>query len=167
MIQWYYSKNGTPFGPVEQEEICAKLATGEIAPTDQVWRDGMANWLPAAQVPELANRSLVSPAIGKMTASPYRPPSVNQDFSPEHGGPPIPTYLWQSIVVTIFCCWPFGIPAIVNAAKVDGLKARGDYHGALAASADAKKWCMISVGLWVVFIGLGLVFGFISFVVRY
>jgi hypothetical protein len=69
--------------------------------------------------------------------------------------------LWQSIVVTIFCCWPFGIPAIVNAAKVDGLKARGDYHGAMDAAASAKKWCMISVGLWAVFIvivfGLSLV----------
>jgi Interferon-induced transmembrane protein/GYF domain 2 len=164
-MQWYYSKNGTQAGPVEQEEIFAKMASGEISPTDQVWRDGMASWLPANQVPELANRSLVAPATGEMTTSPYRPPSANQDFSPIHSGPPIPTYLWQSIVVTLFCCWPFGIPAIVNAAKVDGLKARGDYHGAMAASASAKKWCMISVGLWVVFIVIVFVLSLVGAIV--
>ena len=73
-------------------------------------------------------------------------------------GLPIPNYLWQSIVVTILCCWPFGIPAIVYAAKVDGLKSRGDIAGAMEASANAKKWCLVAVVSWVVIIVLWLVF---------
>ena len=72
-------------------------------------------------------------------------------------GANIPNYLWQSIVVTIFCCWPFGIPAIVYAAKVDGLKARGDIAGAMAASASAKTWCTVSAGIVLGFAVLWLI----------
>jgi hypothetical protein len=64
----------------------------------------------------------------------------------------IQTYLWQSIVVTVLCCLPFGIPAIVYAAKVDGLRARGDIAGAMAASKSAKMWCSISLGLGLLYI---------------
>jgi len=68
-------------------------------------------------------------------------------------------YLVWSILVTLFCCLPFGIAAIVNAAKVDGLWSSGDYYGAQRAAAQAKKWCAWSVGLGLVIIVLyGLMF---------
>ena len=88
-------------------------------------------------------------------SSPYTPPT--SQASPLPPGQEIPNYLWQSIVVTIFCCWPFGIPAIVYAAKVDSLKARGDISGAMAASASAKTWCMVSVGVIVALICLWMI----------
>lgn len=62
----------------------------------------------------------------------------------------IPNYLWQSIVVTILCCWPVGIPAIVFAAKVNGLVAAGQLAEAREASAKARMWCWISFGLGIV-----------------
>lgn len=49
-------------------------------------------------------------------------------------------YLAQSILVTIFCCLPFGIVGIVYAAKVAGLFAAGNFEAAEAASRNAKKW---------------------------
>ncbi|MFP6876973.1 MAG: CD225/dispanin family protein, partial [Roseibacillus sp.] len=59
----------------------------------------------------------------------------------------IPNYLVPAILVTIFCiCWPFGIPAIIFAAKVDGMVARGDIAGALNASNKAKMWTWITFG---------------------
>ena len=70
---------------------------------------------------------------------------------------PVPNYLWQSIVVTILCCWPLGIPAIVYAAKVDGLSARGDIQGAMSASASAKRWCWIALGAWGVVVAIYLI----------
>jgi hypothetical protein len=51
---WYYARGGQQFGPVPAEEVKGKLASGELSPQDLVWRDGMANWQPAATVPELA-----------------------------------------------------------------------------------------------------------------
>ena len=120
-MQWYYSKNGVQLGPVEETELRAKLGNGEIAGTDMVWREGMTDWLPAARVPDLAMLtapSSVSQLGSDADTSPYSPPiSAPYQQTP---GLPIPNYLWQSIVVTILCCWPFGIPAIVYAAKVMG-----------------------------------------------
>ena len=62
----------------------------------------------------------------------------------------VPNFLWQSIVVTILCCLPLGIPAIIFAAKVNGLVASGNIDEAKAVSAKAKMWCWISFGLGIV-----------------
>lgn len=152
-MQWYYSKNGTQLGPVAQGELISKLASGEVSQADLVWKDGMADWIPAAQVAELRTAvqspaaSATNPAEVSANPSPYTAPGTNY---PQVAGTnpnlPIPNYLWQSIVVTILCCWPLGIPAIVFAAKVDGLKSRGDIAGAMAASANAKRWTWIAFG---------------------
>ncbi len=53
---------------------------------------------------------------------------------------PPKNYLIESILVTIFCCMPFGIVGIVNAAQVNTKFNLGDYDGALKASKDAQKW---------------------------
>lgn len=50
-----------------------------------------------------------------------------------------------AILTTLFCCLPFGIMAIINASKVDGLYSRGDYAGAQAAADDAGKYVKYSV----------------------
>lgn len=49
-------------------------------------------------------------------------------------------YLIESILVTIFCCLPFGIVGIVFAAQVNTKFEAGDYDGALKDSKEAKKW---------------------------
>lgn len=69
-------------------------------------------------------------------------------------------YLAWSIVVTLLCCWPFGIPAIVNSAKVNGLYDRGEYNQAQEASNKAKKWIkwtVIAAAIfWVLYIVLAI-----------
>jgi hypothetical protein len=49
-------------------------------------------------------------------------------------------YLVEAILITIFCCQPFGIVGIVFSSQVNSKYAAGDYNGALQASKDAKKW---------------------------
>ena len=61
--------------------------------------------------------------------------------------PALPNYLAQSILVTLFCCLPFGIPAIVYAAQVNGKLQVGDVQGAMDASQKAKTWCWVSFGV--------------------
>lgn len=67
--------------------------------------------------------------------------------------PPMPPKNWlvESILVTIFCCLPFGIAGIVFASQVNSKWAVGDYAGAQQASLDAGKWTKI--GFW---IGIGV-----------
>lgn len=76
--------------------------------------------------------------------------------------PHVPNYLAQAILVTIFCCIPFGIPAIVFAAQVNSKLAAGDIDGARDSSRKAKMWTWIAfgVGLAVIVIWLILVLGF-------
>lgn len=54
MIAWYYAKDGRQNGPVSLEELIRLLATGTISAGDLVWREGMAAWTPAGEIPELA-----------------------------------------------------------------------------------------------------------------
>jgi len=62
-------------------------------------------------------------------------------------GQEAPHYLAQSILVTVLCCWPFGIPAIVFSAQTMSRNAAGDYQGALECSKKAKMWGWLSFGL--------------------
>ena len=144
-MSWYYTNNGVQVGPVAIEEIKAMLADGRIKPSDMVWKEGMENWLPVSQVPEL--NVAAPPAQMQAPAPPYQSPLAQQTTVQ---GADIPNYLWQSIAVTLLCCLPFGIAAIVYASKVDGLKMAGDLAGARQASENAKKWTIYSVVGWVI-----------------
>ena len=55
----------------------------------------------------------------------------------------VPNYLVQAILVTLFCCLPFGIVAIVYAAQVNGRVQAGDTQGAISASQSVKMWSWI------------------------
>ena len=71
------------------------------------------------------------------------PPPTPPPSSAPAGGPAVPNYLWQSIVVTLCCCPPFGIVSIIFALQVNSKLAAGDYAGALQASKNAKTWLLI------------------------
>ena len=73
---------------------------------------------------------------------------------------PIPTHMVDAILATIFCCLPFGIPAIVYAAQVNSRIAAGDLEGAMRASKNANKWVHISV--WI-----ALLLGLLSAIIRF
>jgi hypothetical protein len=70
----------------------------------------------------------------------------------------VPNYLVQAILVTVCCCMPFGIPAIVFAAQVNTKLGRGDVLGAQESSRKAKMWCWVAfwLGLVANLIGVGL-----------
>jgi hypothetical protein len=69
-----------------------------------------------------------------------------------HGRPP-KNWLVESILVTLFCCVPFGIVAIIYASKVNGLYHGGAHTEALKASDRAKTWVLWSFGVGL-FLGL-------------
>lgn len=64
------------------------------------------------------------------------------------------TYLTEAILVTIFCCTPFGIVAIVYAAMAKGKLEAGDYAGASELANKAKTWCLVSLILGMVAIAI-------------
>lgn len=66
---WYYSKNGMQLGPLSQEELASKATSGEVLASDLIWREGMTDWKPMAQVAEFQNSSgpVMPPPVGMIT----------------------------------------------------------------------------------------------------
>jgi hypothetical protein len=58
----------------------------------------------------------------------------------------VPNYLIPAIL-SIFCCWPLAIVAIIFAAQVNGKAAAGDIQGAMESSKKAKLFSFIAIGL--------------------
>jgi interferon-induced transmembrane protein len=58
----------------------------------------------------------------------------------------VPNYLIPAIL-SLFCCWPLAIVAIIFAAQVNGKVQSGDIQGAIDASKKAKLFSFISIGL--------------------
>lgn len=64
-MEWYYAKHGKQEGPVDLATLQSKVTSGEIAPTDLIWREGMAEWTAAGEVSEVssgADREAAAPA---------------------------------------------------------------------------------------------------------
>jgi len=77
-------------------------------------------------------------------SQPWNPPP------PPVGGPSnIPNYLVPAIL-SLFCCWPLAIVAIIFAAQVNGKVQSGDLAGAMDASKKAKMFSFIAIGLGLV-----------------
>ena len=87
-------------------------------------------------------------------------PAAGRPPQPVYGQQPpeIPTRLVQAILVTLFCCQPFGIVAIVYAAMASSKVSAGDYYGAMECSRKATTWCWAA--FWLGLIPMLLYAGF-------
>lgn len=167
MKQYYYvNKYGQQAGPISVGQFSA---CGIMKDT-LVWCEGMSEWKKAEEVEEL--KHLFAPAT--TNCPPPLQPSVapQPPIAPGSNGAGIPpagptdqcpnNYLVWTILATIFCCWPLGIPAIVYATKVEKLWRAGDCAGAQQASEQAKMWCFISLGGGVLTFIVSFAFSFLS-----
>ena len=55
MALWYYGNDGQRIGPVEENDFRAMIAQGRIGTQTPVWREGMVDWQPLGQLPELSS----------------------------------------------------------------------------------------------------------------
>jgi hypothetical protein len=181
MKQWYYSGEGSQLGPVSEDELLGILNRGEIGGSSLVWHEGMADWIPLSQFPDLLARA--TPGASMPAATLQRPDislpprdmagSVPLPQPPAYHGnyisPVIPTYMWQSVVALVISagmmmviCLPIGMPfaivALVYASKVEGLRLQGRLMEAESASKSAKLWMIISYVLsGIIFLCLAVV----------
>jgi Interferon-induced transmembrane protein len=87
---------------------------------------------------------------------------MSQNWTPPPaagGSATVPNYLVPAII-SIFCCWPLAIAAIIFATQVNGKVAAGDVAGAEDASKKAKLFSFIAIGIGLLFyIVMGLIYG--------
>jgi len=70
------------------------------------------------------------------------------------------TWMLESILATLFCCWAIGLVGIFKAWNVKKLYKAGDYAGAKQASEEAAKFVKWSVIV-------GIIVAVISFFTTY
>ena len=62
--EWYYQSGGERCGPVSGGELKALAQSGQLLPTDLIWKEGKSDWRPASNVKGLfadSHRSQVEP----------------------------------------------------------------------------------------------------------
>jgi hypothetical protein len=68
---WHYTVGDDQFGPVSADELKKLAAGGKISPTDQVWKEGMDDWMSASDMQGLfADAAGKSSAIKEMQVAP-------------------------------------------------------------------------------------------------
>lgn len=132
MSAYYIVKPGSqePMGPMSAEQIRQGVMAGTITMDYLFSTPGATEWKPLAQLPGL-NMGVPGASVAP-------------------AGPRPDNYLVWSILVTILCCWPLGIYAIIKSASVNGLWEQGKCSEAQAAANSAKTACIWSAVLGVV-----------------
>ncbi len=84
--------------------------------------------------------------------------SQNWTPPPAAGGTAtVPNYLVPAII-SIFCCWPLAIVAIIFATQVNSKVAAGDMAGAEDASRKAKLFSYIALGIGILEIIFAIIY---------
>lgn len=81
---WFFAKDGAQQGPVEQEELLKRLASGELSAETLVWREGLADWMPLGKCEELKTAPPATPAAPVAPEEPAEVMSPGLDeFAPK------------------------------------------------------------------------------------
>lgn len=79
--QWWYVNEGARLGPVNPEELAELFSEGPVTVSTLVWTEGMPQWKPMGDFPEL----LLKPPPPPVSATHGHPPPL-----PQSGPPPLP-----------------------------------------------------------------------------
>ena len=147
-MKYFIVENNQPAGPFEIEELVRK----GIKADDLVWCEGMEQWTSASNISEIMAALNRCPGIPPVMPLNMNQPPVykteQEPAAPEQVVSTMPampnTWLVASIIVTLFCCAPFGIAAIVYAARVETLWQTGRYEDAEKTSGKAKNGRLIA-----------------------
>jgi arsenate reductase-like glutaredoxin family protein len=69
---WHVALNGQQSPPLSWSQVHQYLQSGQINAATMVWKAGLATWLPAGQVPELAR--YLTAQVAPLTSPPASPP---------------------------------------------------------------------------------------------
>lgn len=169
---WIYL-NGVQQGPYTFDEL-RRLPIDVSTP---VWYDGLPQWTPAGQAPATAplfappSQAWQHPQPGAgqwqqpqgaqwsaqqqwQQGQPWQAPGQPQYVQ----APPRPaTYLIWAILITVLCCSPLSIAAIVTGAITNSRYNSGDYAGAQRMSNTTEWLIILSILLGVLTLPLSLI----------
>lgn len=154
---WIHT-GGVQNGPYTKEQIAAM----HLPAATPVWYEGLAQWMPACQAPELADLFAPESAEGSEstgevvesvcveTRESGTQPAWAAAATAEQLPPRPATFLAWSIILTLCCCTPFSLAAVVCGAITNMRYGRGDYEGARRMSRATEWLVIISITLGIV-----------------
>jgi hypothetical protein len=89
-VAYYVDMIGAVEGPHRLEALIGMAAVGAITADTRVWKTGLTTWVPAGQLPELAQALAGPPPLAGQTPPPPPPPPVNEVPPPVPPPPPPP-----------------------------------------------------------------------------
>lgn len=114
MAQWYYGDNGQQTGPVDEDTVRSAIAAGQLTPQTLVWREGMPNWLPLQQVPELTGGTMLPAYSQNPYGAPYAQPYQGYVAPPGNSGLAIASMVCGIVgVIMCYFCGLAGIAAVI------------------------------------------------------
>lgn len=97
--EWHVSIDGSQSGPLTAQQIRSLAASGQLKPTDHIWKDGMSEWVSASSVKGLFPKSPPSPPRPPASPLPSRPADPRQK-NPAAAGTSPPGWVSFSEAVT-------------------------------------------------------------------
>lgn len=155
MKEYYYLVGQMKMGPYSLEELLKQ----PIARDTKVWYDGLPDWVNAVDMPEFSGHFSTPPPPPPPSSVPPPPPQQRAQQRQAVGSMP-KNWLIESILVTLFCCLPFGIAGIIFASRVESRYYAGDLEGAEHNAREAAKWTKIGF-----FVGVGVIVLYFLFIV--
>lgn len=143
--KWYYSGvDGTPHGPWAWKVMQQYVREGSIRSETLIWAPHLGSeWRRADTIEGLFESQAAGSAPPPLPVA--RVAHVRK----------INNHLGFAIAMTVLCCLPTGIVAILYATSVEGLAAQGKIAAARRAANKAKTWAWISMPVGLV---LGLAY---------
>ena len=145
--EWYFVRNHQQHGPVTWGGMRAMAGAGNLLPADLVWRPGMAQWQPAAEVEGLFAPAAVGGPAGQ---DPETSPAGTAEPAWSQPVPPSPGYAPPGYAPPGYA--PPGQPLPVQPLTYGGYAPAGQSHRGTAIAA----FVMSLVGLVICGIGLGV-----------
>lgn len=103
-MQIFIHKNGQQLGPFPEAKVAEMLKTGQVAPTDPAWSEGMEKWSPLSTFPQFQSAAGSPPPLPAST--PAQPALSKTE--------PLSTWsLVLGILSLVGCSFLAGIPAVI------------------------------------------------------
>lgn len=150
-MQYWIIVNEEPTGPFDLETVRQM----KLDPSTSVWHAGLPDWTTASSLPELAGwlaprLAAAVPAVPEIPVTDSAVPPI-PDLPADNASCP-PTYLGWSIAVTLLCCIPLGIVAIIYSSKVGTAWNEGRHADAIRYSETVEWLLMVSIVLGLVWL---------------
>lgn len=152
----YYAMSGNDrIGPMSAQAL---VASGRITPSSLVWREGMANWAPASEVPGFDFSS--AGTYRQQTPPPYNPGASRGDFAsrPYYPVSNSPWFAWAIVAtaVNFLSMWAvwfpivgvvFGILGIVYCNEYKTRRSLGQEELAAQSESNARTMTIVALAI--------------------